>query len=148
MAANAGCSCSTTGRGRCPRKCRVRCIRSTGLVRIDSWSGCSAWSGAVSASRTASGISIARKTRQRSPSSAGMAGDLDIDAAGAAQGRVAVVDEPREPGWCPERAELVDGWREHEDDGQVDLVGATLEHGGDHVAAIGLDDTRHTPGLE
>jgi len=35
-AANAGGNCSTTGRARWPRKCKVRCIRSVGLTRTDS----------------------------------------------------------------------------------------------------------------
>jgi len=41
----------------------------------------------------ASGTSIARKTRQRSASSAGTVADLELDPPGAAQHHLAIIDE-------------------------------------------------------
>src|SRR6202022_2305609 len=119
-----------------------------GFNRIASWSGCSALGGPVSASRTAPGTSIARKTRQRSPSSAGMLADLELDAPGALQRRLTVIDERREPGRGALRAVEIHGRSQHQDDGEMYLFGATLEHGGDHEATVGRDDAGHTPGSQ
>src|ERR1700716_3562748 len=136
------------GRRKSPRKCRVKCIRSTGLMRIRSPSCCSDASGPVSASRTGSGISTATKTRQRSTSSAGMTSNLDLDPAGTAEGRLTVIDRLRKPRGRAQRAENVDRGRQDKDDGEVELVGAALEHRGDHVTAIRWNDAGHTPDLE
>src|ERR1700694_5305519 len=145
--ASAAWSCSTSLRGRWPRKWSVRWIRSMALIRTTSRSGSSAVSGAVRASRTAPGPSIARKTRQRWPSS-GTRADLEIDPPGATQRRLTVIDEFCEPGGRALRAVEIDGRSEHQDDGEVHLVAATLEHGGDRVAPIGGNDAGHASGGE
>src|SRR6202521_3686029 len=145
--ASAGWSCSTSPRGRWPRKWSVRWIRSMALIRTTSRSGSSAVSGPLSASRTAPGTSIARKTRQRSTSS-GTRADLELDLPGAPQRRLTVIDELGEPCGRPLRTVEVDRRSEHHDDGEVDQVAATLEHGGDRVAPIGGDDAGHTSGSE
>src|ERR1700694_1044401 len=118
------------------------------LIRTTSRSGSSASSGTASALRTESGTSIARKTRQRSPSSAGMLADLQVDLAGALQRRLSIIDELGEPGRGALRAVKIDGRGQHQDDREVHLVGATLEHGRDHVAAVGGDDAGHRAGGE
>src|ERR1700674_2731724 len=145
--ASAGWSCSTSPRGRWPRKWSVRWIRSMALIRTTSRSGSSAVSGPLSASRTAPGTSIARKTRQRSTSS-GTRADLELDLPGAPQRRLTVIDELGEPCGRALRTVEVDRRSEHHNDREVDQVAATLEHGGDRVAPIGGDDAGHTSGGE
>src|ERR1700674_1342301 len=143
--ASAGWSCSTSPRGRWPRKWIVRWIRSMALIRTTSRSGSSAVSGPLSASRTAPGTSIARKTRQRSASS-GTRADLQIDPPGTPQRRLTVIDELGEPGGRALGAVEIDRRSEHQDDREVHLIAATLEHGGDREAPVGGDDAGHASG--
>src|SRR5207253_4435975 len=121
-------------------------MRSTGLTRIESLSDASPSSGCCSVARSAGERSIARKTRQRSPSASAMVTDLDGDLAGPAQRRLAVVDEFRKPRCSALRAVEVNRGREDQDDRQVDLVGAPLEHAGNGEAAIRLDDAADRAG--
>src|SRR5438445_529071 len=148
MGVSASGSRSTSARGMWPRKWSVRWIRSTALTRTTSRSGSSEPSGPVSAARTASGTSIARKTRQRSASSAGTVADLELDPPGAPQRDLAIIDELCEPGGRALRAVEIHRRSQHEDDGEMHLVGATLEDGGDREAPIDGDDAGHTAGGE
>src|SRR5256712_865210 len=128
------------------RKCSVRCIRPPWFPRIDSRSEASPSSGRRSVARKAGEISIARKTRQRSPSASGTTADLEDDLAVAPQRRLAVLDKLREPRRRALWAGKVNRGREDQDDGQVYLVVAPLEHGGDGEATIRLDDAAHRAG--
>src|SRR5438128_4808527 len=148
MGVSASGSRSTSARGMWPRKWSVRWIRSTALTRTTSCSGSSEASGPLSAARTASGTSIARKTRQRSASSAGTVADLELEPPGAPQRDLAIIDELCEPGGRALRAVEIHRRSQHEDDGEMHLVGATLEDGGDREAPIDGDDAGHTAGGE
>src|SRR5919201_1113313 len=124
-----------SGTGRCPRKCSVRWIRSTALspselcsVPRSSIAGCNA-------PRTAAGSSMAKKTRHRSGS--GPVANLDGDLAVASQRAFPVIDELRKPARRPLWAEQVNARRQDQNHGQVHLVTAALEHGGDRKAAVG-----------
>src|SRR2546430_11565933 len=88
------------------------------LARTASRSGYSEASGPVSAERTASGNSIARKTRQRVASSAGTGADLELDLPRATQGRLPIIDELCEPGRRALRAVEIHRRRQHHDNGE------------------------------
>src|SRR3989442_2112673 len=148
MGVSASGSRSTSARGMWPRKWSVRWIRSTALTRTISRSGSSEPSGPVNAARTASGTSIARKTRQRSASSAGTVADLELNPPGAAQRHLAIIDELCEPGRFALRPAEIDPRGQHQNDAEMDLVITTLEHRGERITPVRRDDAGHTSGVE
>src|SRR5207245_4080190 len=101
-------------------------------------------SGFRSSSCTACGNATAMKTRQCSASPVATVSDLELDPARLAQGGCPVIDELGEPGRRALRTEEIDRRRPDQEGGEVQLVGATLEHGGNDVAPVGRDDAGHT----